>query len=144
MNQEFIRKAEEIVARYGVHNGAAGFPACALGQVEADGSPTAAAITVARAEGIRYLTFSTGLSTNKVKRLAHSNKACVCFLSEEYNVSLMGTLEVSTDPALKRETWYDALKHHFSGPEDPEFCVLKFTTERYTLLIDWQEARGEV
>ncbi len=102
-------------------------------------------ITAARSDGIKWVTFSTGLSSNKVKRLKAGNKAAsVCFLSESYNVSLMGTLEVSTDPAVKKENWYDALSHHFSGPDDPEYCVLIFTTKRYNLLLDFQEVRGEI
>ncbi len=145
MNQELVKKAGDIVAQHTVHSNLSDkILVCALAQTEADGSPTVAALTAARAEGIEWVTFSTGLSSNKVKRLAHSNRASVCFLALEYNVSLMGTMEVLTDAETKRATWYDALGHHFSGPEDPEFCVLKFTTERYNLLIDWQEARGEL
>jgi general stress protein 26 len=133
------------MAMHTVHSGLSStIPVCALGQLEADGSPTIAAITAARAEGIKWVTFSTGLFANKVKRLEKSNKASVCFLSETYNVSLMGTLEVLTDAATKQATWYDALGHHFSGADDPQYCVLKFTTERYNLLIDWQEYRGEI
>ena len=29
-----------------------------------------------------------------------------------------------------------------TGPEDPNYCVLGFKTERYNLLVDWKEARG--
>jgi hypothetical protein len=29
-----------------------------------------------------------------------------------------------------------------SGPDDPNFCVLRFRTERYNLLVDWQQAQG--
>lgn len=144
MHHEILQKAGEIVALHSVHSGLADkILVCALGMLDADGAPTVAAITAARSEGIRWVTFSTGLTSNKVKRLAHSNKASVCFLSETYNVSLVGTLEVLTDPATKRHTWYDALAQHFSGPDDPNYCVLKFTTQRYNLLIDWQEARGQ-
>ena len=145
MNQELIKKAADIVARHSVHSGISDkILVCALGMTDPDGTPTVAAITAARSEGIEWVTFSTGLSSNKVKRLAASNKASVCFLSETYNVSLMGTLTVLTDSASKQENWYDALSHHFTGPDDPEYCILKFTTERYNLLVDWQEARGGI
>lgn len=145
MNQELLKKAGDIIARHSVHSGLSDkILVCALGMIDPDGAPTVSAITAAQSEGIKWVTFSTGLTSNKVKRLALSNKASVCFLSETYNVSLVGTLEVLTDPAVKRENWYDALTQHFSGPDDPNFCVLKFTTQRYNLLIDWQEARGEM
>lgn len=146
MHEEMIKKAGNIVARHSVHSGLSDkILVCALGMTELDGTPTVAAITAASSEGIQWVTFSTGLSANKVKRLnAGNTNAAVCFLSETYNVSLMGTLELLTDPATKRATWYDALGRHFTGPDDPEFCVLKFTTNRYNLLIDFQEARGEL
>ena len=38
--------------------------------------------------------------------------------------------------------WYEGFTNHFSGPEDPNFCVLRFNTERYNLLIDWNEVKG--
>lgn len=146
MHEEMIKKAGNIVARHSVHSGLSDkILVCALGMTELDGTPTVAAITAARAEGIKRVTFSTGLSANKVKRMKAGNTAAsVCFLSETYNVSLMGELELLTDAAAKRETWYDALGRHFSGPDDPEFCVLRFTTKRYNLLLDFQETRGEL
>ena len=27
------------------------------------------------------------------------------------------------------------MKEHFFGPEDPDLCILRFTTERYNILI---------
>ncbi len=118
MNQEHIKKAADIVARHSVHSESSDkVLVCALGMLDPDGTPTVAAITAARSDGIKRVTFGTGLSSNKVKRLKAGNKAAsVCFLSETYNVSLMGTLEVSTDPAVKKENWYDALSHHFTKP----------------------------
>lgn len=145
MNQKYIKKAADIIPRHTVHGGLSDkILVCALGMLDLDGAPTVAAITTARSEGIEWLTFATGITSNKVKRLALSNRASVCFLSETYNISLVGTLEVLTDPTTKRETWYDALAHHFSGPDDPNYCVLKFTTAHYNLLIDWQEIRGKL
>lgn len=145
MNQEILKKAGEIIARHCVHSGFSDkILVCALGMIDMNETPTVAAITAARAGGIKWITFGTGLTSNKVKRLAFSSRASVCFLSETYNVSLAGTLEVQTEPAVKKENWYDGLAQHFRGPDDPNYCVLKFTTECYNLLIDWQEVRGAV
>lgn len=47
-----------------------------------------------------------------------------------------------TDPV--REMWYDGLSNHFSGPDDPNFCVIRFTTQRYSLFIDWEVVKGEI
>lgn len=68
----------------------------------------------------------------------------MCINSPEYHISLTGTIEQITDLDVKREMWYNGLKNHFSGWDDPNYCVLKFTTERYSLLVDWQEARGNL
>ena len=54
----------------------------------------------------------------------------------------VGTIEVLTDPVVKKEMWYGGLVNHFNGPEDPNYCVLHFKTERYNLLVDWKEVRG--
>jgi general stress protein 26 len=88
------------------------------------------------------MTFCTGLQSNKAKRVALSDRAGVCFCGLDHNVTLTGRMEILSDEAIKREMWYDGLQHHFSGPDDPEYCVLRFTTERYNLLVDWKEARG--
>jgi general stress protein 26 len=40
--------------------------------------------------------------------------------------------------------WYPGLEQNFSGPDDPDYCVLRFETERYNLLIDWQSVRGNI
>jgi len=137
MNQEIINKAGEIVAK---NTGEAGY--CALALIDLDGYPTASTISAAKADGIKWLTFCTGLSSPKVDRIKKCNRASVCFNSAEYNITLVGTIEILTAPDVKKEMWYGGLTHHFSGPEDPNYCVLKFKTERYNLLVDWQEARG--
>lgn len=46
--------------------------------------------------------------------------------------------------SILKTMWYEGLKNHFSGPDDPNYCVLRFHTERYNLLVDWKEAQGEL
>ena len=137
MNQEIISKAGEIVAK---NTGEAGY--CALALIDLDGYPTASTISAAKADGIKWLTFCTGLGSPKVDRIKKCNRASVCFNSAGYNITLVGTIEILTAADVKEEMWYGGLTQHFSGPEDPNYCVLKFKTERYNLLVDWQEARG--
>jgi general stress protein 26 len=137
MHQEIIGRAAEIVAKR-----SGGGDYCTLALIDTDGYPTASTISVSKAEGIRRLTFCTGLASTKAIRIGKNNRASVCFNAEDYNVSLVGTMEIVTDPATKKEMWYDGMSHHFSGPDDPAYCVLRFTTERYNLLVDWKEAQG--
>ena len=143
MDRELIEKAGAIIARNtacGAPEGAE--PYCVLALIDEDGTPTASAITAARAEGIAWIAFCTGLQSNKARRINKCDRACVLFAGADHNVSLTGRIEIVTDGAVKRAMWYDGLKNHFSGPDDPAYCVLRFVTERYNLLIDWREARG--
>ena len=66
----------------------------------------------------------------------------MCLNSPTYQISLTGTAEVCTDPETCREMWYEGLSNHFSGPDDPNFCVIRFTTRRYSLFIDWEDVEG--
>lgn len=134
-----IEKAGEIIKK---NTGEENY--CALALLDENGYPTVSTITVAKSEGIHWLTFATGLESNKAQRIKGCNRAAVCFNSSEYNISLVGTIEIVTEPKVKEENWYTGLKNHFSGADDPGYCVLYFKTERYNLLVDWQDAAGEL
>lgn len=139
MHQEIIKKAGEIIQKntgVGTH--------CVLALMDLDGYPTASTITASKADGIKWITFCTGLGTPRVKRIEKCSRASVCFNSEDFNITLVGTMEVLTDPHIKKEMWYEGLANHFNGPEDPNYCVLRFNTVRYNLLVEWKEARGNL
>lgn len=144
MNQEIINKAGEIIK---------GNPGdimhCALGLIDLDGYPTVSTISIAKSDGIKWLAFGTSLDIPKIKRIEKCNKASVCVNSKEYNITLVGTVKVITDPEIKNEMWYDGLTGFFNGYDDPNYCVLMFETGRYNitlykLLDDWvvEEAKG--
>lgn len=139
MHEEIIAKAAEIIRK---NTGEETY--CVLALIDLDGFPTASTITASKADGIRSITFCTGLGGTRTKRIDRCNRASVCFNSPEYNITLVGTIEVVTDPEVKKEMWYGGLANHFSGPEDPSYCVLRFNTQRYNLLVDWKEARGSL
>lgn len=145
MHQEIIKRAEEIIAA-NCSQSAPDHPSpyCVLAQQDLDGQITAAAVTAANADGIRVLHFDTGLQSSKALRVAKNPSACVCFASGEYNISLVGTIEVITDAKVKQDCWYPGMAHHFSGPDDPNYCVLRFTTQRYNLFVGWKEAKGAI
>ncbi len=139
MNDEIICRADEIIAQ---NIGEKTY--CSLSLIDLEGYPTVSTITASKADGIRWLAFCTGLGSDRIKRIAQCNKASVCFNSDEYNITLVGVIEVITDPEVKKEMWYNGLANHFSGPQDPNYCVLYFRTERYNLLVDWKEAKGRL
>ena len=142
--EEVIAKAEEIInSKTGyIGGGMEGYAALAL--IDENGYPTASTLTIAKADGIKWLTFCTALDDNKAKRIAKCNRACVCINSSEYNITLVGTIAVLTDPETKHDHWLPIMEEtpHWSGPDDPNYCVLRFTTERYNLFVGYESAEG--
>ena len=139
MTNEIINRAGEIVAKK-TGGGNEGY--CTLSLMDENGFPTASTISASKADGINWITFCTGIGSNKAERIKKCNRASVCFSSIDHNITLVGKIEILTDLETKKEMWYNGLNHHFSGPEDPNYCVLRFKTERYNLLVDWKEAVG--
>jgi len=138
MSKEIIERAGEVIRQ-----NISGMGHCTLALIDADGYPTASTITASKADGINWLTFCTGLESNKAKRIEKCNRAGVCFnMGGDHNITLVGTIEIITDLAVREEMWYEGMGQHFSGPDDPGFCVLRFKTERYSLVVDWKEAEG--
>ncbi|WMM24634.1 pyridoxamine 5'-phosphate oxidase family protein [Tissierella sp. MB52-C2] len=144
MSKEIIKKAGEIIRQNTAHNSLVGSePYCVLALIDKDGHPTASTITASKSDGINWLTFCTGLKSNKVKRIENCNRASLCFNKDgAYNITLVGTIEIVTDIAVKEEMWYPGMGQHFKGSNDLEYCVLRFKTNRYNLLVDWQEVEG--
>ena len=141
--EDAMTKANEIVKK----RSAAGEykeQYCVLAQEDLDGRITAAVITASKSEGIKQLTFCSGLGSNWVKRVERDSRAAVCFDSDSYSITLRGMLEVLTDADTKKANWYSGLENHFSGVDDPNYCVMRFTTEKYKLFIDWIETEGEI
>jgi general stress protein 26 len=134
MDKELIGKAGEIIKGI-ISKG--GF--CSLALINLEGYPTVSTITPAKADGINWITFDTGLGSNKANRINKCDRASVCFNSSDplYNITLVGTIEILTDEKTKKENWYKGMEDHFKGPEDPGYCVLKFKTERYNFFGEW-------
>lgn len=139
MNKNIISKAVEIVEQ---NTGEGTY--CELALIDLEGYPTVSTITASKAYGINWLTFCTGVGSDKANRIAKCNRASVCFNSDEYNITLVGTIDIITEQDVKKEMWYDGLTNHFSGHQDPNYCVLRFKTERYNLLVDWKEVKGKI
>ena len=144
MNQEMIKKAGDLVASKANYVGGGMEGYAVLSLIDEGGYPTASTLTIAKADGINWLTFATSPDSNKAKRIEKCNRAGVCLASSSYNVSLVGTVEIVTDAAVKKDSWLAPMAQMWSGPDDPGFCVLKFKTERYNLFFadDESEAVG--
>ncbi len=143
MNKEIIARAEKILANRKILDHGCG-ECCVLAQIDADGYPTAATISPSKIDGIKHIYFCSGMGSNWVLRTEQCNRASICFNSEDeqYNITLVGTIEVLTDIASKTENWFDGMGHYFKGPEDPGFCVLRFNTKRYSLMLNEHDVNG--
>lgn len=135
MNQEIIKRAGEVIASKANYVGGGMEGYCVLALTDENGYPTASTLTIARSDGINWLTFCTSPGSNKAVRIAKCNSASVCIASSKYNISLVGTIEIVTDAAIKKDSWCAPMCEMWSGPDDPSFCVLRFNTERYNLFF---------
>jgi len=118
---------------------------CVLALIDADGYPTAATITPSKTEGIKQIYIGNHVDSNWAKRVKNCSRASICYSTDqpECNITLVGSIEIITnDLALKKEMWSDWMTQYYSGPEDPSYCVLRFTTQRYSIYLDGTQVRG--
>lgn len=105
--------------------------------VSEDGFPRVCVVSPIKTEGHATVFFSTSTSAEKVRQLVKNPKSGVCCQLNGNSQTLTGTARVVTDPALKSELWQDWMLRHFPlGPEDPDYCVVRFDGKRATL---WYE-----
>ena len=145
MSKKIIAKASEIIkSKTAAENMGAGV---ALTLMDNDGYPATSCVSISKADGIREILFGIGLSSNKGKRAKECTRANVCIFDDDYegglyyNITLVGDVEILTDPKVKKEAWYDGLGEHFEqGVNDPDFAILRFVTKRYNLwFVDMDE-----
>jgi len=141
MNQKIIERANEIIGRGNVFN--KNFVA-SLALVDEQGYPTASTALVVRADGINQLTFSIVRGQNKANRAAANSRASVCISSDDYNITLIGDVEILTDSVSKEENWIPGWSdRHFKAVDNNDYLVLRFTAKRYSLFIDYEQVYGE-
>jgi len=145
MSEKAIRKAEEIIkSKTAEVNMGVGVT---LSLLDHEGYPTTSTLSISKADGIRQIAFAGQLDSNKAKRAKENSRASVCIFDDDYeggsyyNITLVGDIEIVTDSEVKKATWYQGLEEHFpnGGLDDPNYCVLKFTTKRYNLWVDVEE-----
>ena len=93
---------------------------------------------------IKRIDRSTGTNVNKALRAKRDSRTCVYLYDKEgfTGISLVGKVEVSTDPVLKKQVWYDDLRAFFDEYVDENLCVLLFKPERYNIFIENTTIRG--
>ena len=71
-------------------------------------------------------------SARKIDQIRKNNAVHICFGHDPkiYNlpyVNIQGTAEILTDPESKKNFWSEPLKQFFTGPDDPNYIVIKVT-----------------
>ena len=146
MNHDVLAKINEIIEKNTVKNGVFKGEICVISLIDDEGFPTMCTVTPSKCDGINWITFGTLLDENRAKRSIANKKASVCFDSNTYCLNLVGEMEVITSSDIKHDMWYDGLAAFFTNPDDPNYCVLKFTTKRYKFFntADGTETEGTV
>ena len=138
MNTQVIQKAEAIIASKTGYIGGGMEGYAVLSLLDENGYPSASTLTIARAQGIQWLTFASSPDSNKAQRIAKNNKASVCIASPKYNITLVGTIEAVTDLESKKASWCADVMDggdNWTGYDDPNFFLMRFTTQRYNIYI---------
>ena len=104
-----------------------------ISSIDEDGFPnTKAMLPPRKREGIKYFWFSTNTSSMRVSQYRENPKACIYFFDKRFyrGVMLKGTMEVLEDAQSKEMIWQkgDTL-YYPKGVTDPDYCVLRFTTQ---------------
>ncbi len=71
--------------------------------------------------------FSTSIASGKIKELRANPSVAVyyCDPKQTRGIELSGTMEILTDPELKKSLWDDDWRVYWSGPDDPDYVVLR-------------------
>lgn len=120
-----------------------------LASVNEEGFPRICTMSKAGGEGMGRIYFATGTSSRKTAHFISNPKAGVSYGDEKDSVTLTGTIKIVEDETLKRSLWKDWYIEHFpGGPEDPEYCVLRFDAREATIYIGgefvtWRASDGK-
>lgn len=127
MNANIIKKAADIIKTCDE-----GY----VGVIDENGFPNVATRSNIKPHSILNCYFATGTYANLSLRLQKNNKTSVCFHKDGDNVTLVGTSEFITDKKEKNDLWLDWFINHFpEGVDDPNYCIVKFTTHKVSLWV---------
>lgn len=119
-----------------------------ISSVDEEGFPEAKAMLPPRKrEGIRHLYFTTNTSSMRVRHYLANPKAGVYFCDSQRfkGVMLKGIMEVLQDQASKEMIWKPGDDMYYpQGVTDPDYCVLRFTTESGRYYSDFHSENFDI
>ena len=104
-----------------------------ISSVDDEGFPnTKAMLPPRKREGIKVFYFTTNTSSMRVSQYRKNPNACIYFSDKRFfrGVMLKGKMEVIEDSDIREMIWQAGdTKYYSKGVTDPDYCVLKFTSE---------------
>lgn len=108
-----------------------------LSTIDDEGFPRPVAVDVISHDGIKMIWMTTFRNSNKARHIAKNPKAGISFVHEADSVTLTGIAEVITDKTILHELWKDFFINYYpSGPDDENYCLIRFTTRKAVCWID--------
>jgi Uncharacterized stress protein (general stress protein 26) len=139
MSKDLIKTGLEIIAKS--HN-------AIIASVDEAGFPNLKAMLMPREnDGLKTFYFTTNTSSMRVKQYLNNNKASIYFYNGLLFQGLMlrGKMEVLQDQSTKDRIWRDGDTMYYpGGVTDPDYCVLKFTTDNCRLYENFKSENFEV
>jgi len=131
MNIKLFDKANEMIRT---------FEYASFGVIDEDGYPSVSALSLQNPENILELYLTTTMDSNKVKRLQKNNKASINCYTSMNNLTLVGETEIFSDEETKSKYWQEWVDRgsdiYAGGVSDANYCFIRFTTKRVSVLID--------
>ncbi len=104
-----------------------------IGSVDEEGYPNIKAMLSPRErKGVKEFYFSTNTSSLRVTQFLKNPKASVYFFDGRFfrGVMFRGKMEVLHDKEIKELIWREGDTMYYKlGVTDPDYCVLRFTSE---------------
>jgi len=111
-----------------------------FGVIDENSYPSISAVSVIKPENLFEVYFATYTGSNKEKRLLKNSRACICFRTEDSNITLVGDAVIVPDQETKSRYWLDMFKEHWPSATDPNYLIVKLKTLRVSLWIDNESA----
>lgn len=124
---ELREKSNRILEKQGV---------VTLASVTPEGYPRICVLSVLGEKEIGHIIVSTGEKGTKVPQFRENPKAGACVFDDRDSVTLIGEVEFVTDMKVRKDIFLDWMYDHFTGVDDPNYCVIAF---RPTVATVWLE-----
>lgn len=114
--------------RQKIFNMAKDFQLINVATVTEDGKPWVRYV-VGKADSDLAFRFCTHLGSNKVRQMRKNPNVHILLggkdaMTTKEWLQVQGTAEISTAKSERDAFWFDALKTYFTGPDDPNYCVV--------------------